>query len=60
MSRIEDACPFDARNRASRCETCVAANDSVPPCVAAYLGGPKAARAKVVSIHSLESARKAA
>jgi hypothetical protein len=60
MSRFENACPFDARTRANRCENCVSANNSVPPCVAAYLGGPDAARARVISIQSIEVVRKAA
>lgn len=60
MSRYEESCPFDARSRANRCETCVTANSSVPPCVAAYLGGPNAARTKVISIQSIEVGRKAA
>jgi hypothetical protein len=60
MSRYEKSCPFDARSRANRCETCVMANSSIPPCVAAYLGGPNAARARVISIQSSEANRKAA
>ena len=60
MSRFEDSCPFDSRSRANRCEKCVSANNSVPPCVAAYLGGPGAARAKVISILTVEAERKAA
>lgn len=39
MSAIEDACPFDAPARAVRCQACCNASSSVPPCVAAYLGG---------------------
>jgi hypothetical protein len=40
MSAIEDACPFDEPARAARCRACCNASSSVPPCVAAYLGGP--------------------
>jgi len=36
MQRFENGCPFDARARAARCETCCAVN-SVPPCVQAFL-----------------------
>jgi hypothetical protein len=60
MSRFESSCPFDATTRANRCETCSSANKGLPPCVAAYLGGVDTPRAKVISILSVEPARKAA
>jgi hypothetical protein len=63
MSRYEDACPFEPRGRASRCQTCCGANNSVPPCVAAYLSGRQAmAPANVVPLFRVEvvEARKAA
>ena len=62
MSRNEEACPFEAPARASRCETCCAAN-AVTPCVAAYLSGRAAAPASnVISIRRVEvvEARRAA
>ncbi len=39
MSRYEEACPYESRERASRCAPCTAAHNSLPPCVSAYLGG---------------------
>lgn len=39
MSAIQNACPFDEATRAQRCNACCNTNSSVPPCVAAYLGG---------------------
>ncbi|MGE3073999.1 MAG: hypothetical protein AB7N24_12140 [Dehalococcoidia bacterium] len=63
MSRIESGCPFDARSRASRCETCVPASNNVPPCVVAYLGkGASMPASNVVPLHRIEvlSERKAA
>ena len=60
MSRYEESCPFDARSRANRCEPCITANNSLPPCVAAYLGGLDNPRAKVISIQSIEIGRRAA
>lgn len=38
--RIEEACPFDARTRAARCEGCCRENQ-VPPCVQAWLAAAK-------------------
>ena len=63
MSRFEEACPFDARGRASRCASCSDANNSLPPCIAAYLGGRQAlAPANVIPLFRIEvvDARKAA
>ncbi len=63
MSRYENACPLDARNRASRCASCVAAHGSVPPCVVAYLGQAQSLVASnVLPLHRVEvvDARKAA
>ncbi len=63
MSRIENGCPFDAQSRANRCETCVSASDSVPPCVVAYLGkGASMPATNVIPLHRVEvfSQRKAA
>ena len=62
MSRYEDSCPFETRNRASQCESC-ASNASLPPCVTAYLRGPEQLLAtNVVPLHRIiaPSARKAA
>ena len=61
MSRYEDACPFDARGRANRCENCCSASNNLPPCVAAYLVGRGSGKANVIAIRTLEvSERKAA
>lgn len=63
MSRYENACPLEARNRANHCESCTVAHASVPPCVAAYLGGAQALTASnVLPLHRIEvvNARKAA
>ena len=55
MSRYEEACPYTAQNRASRCATCSDANKGIPPCVAAYLGGQAALRpANVISLFRME------
>ena len=62
MSRYEDSCPIEAAVRANRCQTCCAAN-SVPPCVAAFLGGRAALpAANVIHLHRVEvvESRKAA
>ncbi|MBI5948886.1 MAG: hypothetical protein HY875_12180 [Chloroflexi bacterium] len=37
FDKIDDACPFEARFRASVCQQCCDASDSVPPCVKAWL-----------------------
>lgn len=60
MSRFEDACPIQATMRASRCESCVAANN-VPPCVAVYLGG-RQQKSNLVPLYRVElvESRKAA
>ena len=62
MSRYEEACPYEAPARASRCETCCATN-TLTPCVAAYLSGKVAVPpSNVISIRRVEAveARKAA
>jgi hypothetical protein len=62
MSRYEEACPFEARTRANRCETCCSAN-SVPPCAAAYLSSATERPASnIIAITSLREVafRKAA
>lgn len=63
LSRYEDACPFEARARASHCHSCSSSSNNVPPCVAAYLGGPRLLpAANVIPLFRVEvlSARKAA
>lgn len=37
MSRLESACPFGPGGRASHCESCLEASQSIPPCVKAWL-----------------------
>ena len=37
FNKIDDACPFEARFRASVCEQCCDASGSIPPCVKAWL-----------------------
>ena len=36
MPRIENSCPFDARARAERCESCCESAE-LPPCTLAWL-----------------------
>lgn len=56
MTRFENACPFDAATRASRCSSCSVANASLPPCVRAFLGGgTPPARENVVQLRKPES-----
>ena len=38
MPAANEPCPYDRADRASRCQGCVAANDSITPCVVAWLG----------------------
>ncbi len=55
MTPFEDACPFDAAARASRCQTCCNAN-TLPPCAAAYLRGAAGRKpANVISLFRVEA-----
>lgn len=54
MSRFEDSCPITAAARANSCQSCCATN-SVPPCVAAFLGGRAALPASnVIQLRRIE------
>lgn len=39
MSLSHDACPFEPASRAAHCKACCEANESLTPCVAAWLRG---------------------
>ncbi len=39
MSLSHDACPFEPGSRAAHCKACCEANESLTPCVAAWLRG---------------------
>lgn len=55
MSRYEEACPYESRERASRCSSCTETNNNLPPCVSAYLGGKVALPVEnVFSIRRIE------
>ncbi len=57
VSRIENACPFDAATRAARCTSCSVANASIPPCVVAFLGGnPSRDSSNVVPLRRADQA----
>ncbi len=43
MSLSHDACPFEPGSRAAHCKACCEANESLTPCVAAWLRGEGAA-----------------
>ncbi len=55
MSRIENACPFDAATRAARCASCSVANSSLPPCVVAFLGGNESRAENIIPLRRAES-----
>lgn len=55
MSRIENACPFDAATRAARCASCSVANASLPPCVIAFLGSAEARSENVIPLRRAEA-----
>jgi hypothetical protein len=38
MAISNEPCPYDRADRAGRCTSCVTANDSLTPCVVAWLG----------------------
>lgn len=54
MSRIENACPFDAATRAARCASCSVANASIPPCVVAFLGGGESRAENIIPLRRAE------
>ena len=45
MTRLKDACPYEAKVRASRCESCCEVNEGLTPCVAAWLSASPRVRA---------------
>ena len=45
MATSNEPCPYDRADRASRCVSCVAANDSLTPCVVSWLESRVGARA---------------
>ena len=55
MSRIDNACPFDAATRAARCASCSVANASLPPCVVAFLGAAESRADNVVPLRRPET-----
>jgi hypothetical protein len=52
MPRIENACPFDAATRATRCSSCSVANASLPPCVVAFLSGVSSRAENVIPLRA--------
>jgi hypothetical protein len=54
MSRIENACPFDAAARAARCASCSVANSSLPPCVVAFLSGIETRAENIIPLRRVE------
>ncbi len=53
-------CPYDPADRASRCSACVAANNSLTPCVTGWLSeatGPRRAATSFVTVIKMDDAR---
>jgi hypothetical protein len=50
--RLKDACPYDAATRAARCESCCATNNSMTPCVVAWLRLQTDTPSNVIPLHA--------
>ncbi len=56
MPSANEPCPYDRADRASRCNGCIAANNSITPCVVAWLGERTSATGRALNAVRLLSA----